>query len=158
MSPAPTGYAIRAMTFTDIDAVMEIAASLPEAPHWTREVYERGLRPDVKPHRVACVAEDRQTGQLVGLAVASLTPPDSELESIAVVSAAQRRGVGRGLWQFLAAALSAGGASQTFLEVRASNLRARAFYRSLGFTEVGRRPAYYADPAEDAVILRCDLR
>lgn len=158
MSPAPTGYAIRVMTLADIDAVMDIAACLPEAPHWRREAFEGSLNAEDGPRRVVFVAEDTQTSQLAGFAVASLTPPDSELESIAVTSAAQRRGVGRSLWQSLAEVLAAGGASRTFLEVRASNLRAQAFYRSLGFGEVGRRPTYYADPAEDAVILRCNPR
>lgn len=158
MSLARTGCTIRAMTPQDIDAVLEVAASLPEAPHWTREAYERCIGPDTKPRRVAWVAEVGQAGQLAGFAVASLTPPDSELESVAVAAAAQRRGVGRSLWQSLVEALAAGGASQAFLEVRASNLRAQAFYRSLGFAEVGRRPAYYTDPAEDAVILRRSLR
>ena len=38
-----------------------------------------------------------------------------------------------------------------------SNQAARAFYTSLGFVEEGRRPSYYADPVEDAILMRLQL-
>jgi ribosomal-protein-alanine N-acetyltransferase len=42
-----------------------------------------------------------------------------------------------------------------WLEVRASNTRARALYRRRGFAEVGVRKAYYPAPVrrEDAVVM-----
>lgn len=42
-----------------------------------------------------------------------------------------------------------------FLEVRASNDRARRFYSKQGFSEIARRKHYYSKPAEDAVIMKC---
>ena len=42
-----------------------------------------------------------------------------------------------------------------YLEVRPSNLAARALYGSLGFTETGVRPRYYGD--EDALLMTLDL-
>ena len=47
--------------------------------------------------------------------------------------------------------------SEVMLEVRASNSSALAFYRTLGFIETGRRPHYYPDPIEDAVLLELRL-
>ena len=155
--PAP-GFRIRPMALTDVDGVLAVAASLPEAPHWPRAAYEGSLDPHAAVRRLAYVADEAATGVLAGFAVASLNPPESELESIAVAEGFQRRGVGRWLWSALAAALAARGAREAVLEVRASNHRALALYRSLGFAETGRRPRYYADPAEDAVLLRCSLR
>lgn len=39
------------------------------------------------------------------------------------------------------------------LEVRAGNLAALELYRALGYQEAGRRPGFYSDPKEDAVLL-----
>lgn len=41
-----------------------------------------------------------------------------------------------------------------FLEVRESNVAARALYRKLGFVEVGRRPKYYEFPVETAIVMK----
>ena len=46
---------------------------------------------------------------------------------------------------------------EVLLEVRASNCPALALYRALGFAETGRRPLYYVDPEEDALLLRLRL-
>ena len=46
---------------------------------------------------------------------------------------------------------------EVLLEVRESNQAARGFYASLGFLEEGRRRSYYADPVEDAVLMRMQL-
>ena len=43
------------------------------------------------------------------------------------------------------------------LEVRASNVPAITLYDKLGFHQVGRRPNYYRNPKEDALILRKSL-
>lgn len=39
------------------------------------------------------------------------------------------------------------------LEVRESNIPAINLYRSLGFMEVGKRPRFYREPTEDAVLM-----
>ena len=43
------------------------------------------------------------------------------------------------------------------LEVRESNEEARIFTGHLGFVEEGRRPGYYADPVEDAILMKLKL-
>jgi ribosomal-protein-alanine N-acetyltransferase len=45
------------------------------------------------------------------------------------------------------------GATRATLEVRESNEAARRLYASLGFEVVARRPRYYSQPVEDALIL-----
>ena len=158
MNNALPGFTIRPMVMADVAGVVALAASLPEAPRWTRAAYEDCFDPQAAVRRLARVAEEAATGALAGFAVASVHPPESELESIAVAAEFQRRGVGTRLWRALAADLAAQGARATILEVRASNHGALALYRSLGFAEAGRRPRYYADPVEDALLLRCRLR
>jgi ribosomal-protein-alanine N-acetyltransferase len=153
MNPDRDAFQVRFMTAADLDRVTEIAASLREAPQWPREAYAAALTPDATPRRIALVAEHRSTGSLAGFAVVSLMPPESELESIAVDTALQRRGVARALWAALPDVLQGAEVGQIRLEVRASNGRAQAFYRALGFAEDGRRARYYVDPVEDAVIM-----
>ena len=45
------------------------------------------------------------------------------------------------------------GVVSSFLEVRASNVAAQAMYYKFGYEEVGRRPRYYKDNDEDAILM-----
>jgi ribosomal-protein-alanine N-acetyltransferase len=144
---------IRRMTPADVDRVMEIALSLKDAPHWPAAAYLAALAPQGVLQRIALVATASQAGTVLGFAVASLLAPEAELETIAVASGSQRGGVGRRLFAAMAQELSAARVKDVSLEVRASNHRALAFYHSLKFVETGRRPRYYVDPVEDALLL-----
>ncbi len=53
--------------------------------------------------------------------------------------------------------LSLPGEEPYFLEVRESNQAARKLYESVGFVELGRRPNYYQNPKEDAILMKGDL-
>jgi ribosomal-protein-alanine N-acetyltransferase len=149
------------MTADDLGRVLAIARELPQAPHWPQSAWLNAINsqfePESTPHRIALVAADPQAGLIAGFAVASLLPPQAELETIAVVPEMQRRGLGERIFQALAAELKAAGVGELQLEVRASNRPARAFYRVLGFVQTGLRVGYYADPIEDAVLMHLPL-
>jgi len=155
MSSRIAAVRFRRMTPADLDRVMEVAESLKEAPQWPRTAFERALDPVAQPRRIALVAE--AVGAVAGFAVASLLPPEGELETIAVASKAQRQGLAQRLFAELAAELVAVRIADVFLEVRASNQPALGLYRGLGFAETGRRVRYYHDPVEDAVLMRLRL-
>jgi ribosomal-protein-alanine N-acetyltransferase len=146
-----TGVSVRRMERQDVDEVMRIAASLPCAPRWALTAYLHAL----EEPRIALVAE--RSGEVVGFAVASVVGPEAELETIAVAPAEQNRGVARRLFAVLAEEAKRGGATGIMLEVRASNRPALVLYYSLGFEETGRRPRYYVDPVEDAVLMEMTL-
>ncbi len=152
---------IRPMATADLAQVLGLAEALPEAPHWPQSAYLKALNsqidPNSTPHRIALVAAGTKPGSVLGFTVASLLPPQAELETMAVVREGQRRGIGRQLIHALIHELKTAGAQELLLEVRASNHPARAFYRSLGFVQTGRRSGYYADPVEDAVQMRLPL-
>ncbi|MGD0800932.1 MAG: ribosomal protein S18-alanine N-acetyltransferase [Terracidiphilus sp.] len=154
MNPQAVEPRIRRMTPADLDRVIEIAASLREAPRWPRAAYLAALSHEAAPPRIALVVEEPESNAVTGFAVASLLPPQAELESIAVSPALQRRGLARSLFAALTVELHAAQVNEVILEARASNLAALALYRSLGFVETGRRPRYYHDPIEDAVLMR----
>jgi ribosomal-protein-alanine N-acetyltransferase len=80
------------------------------------------------------------------------------LEIIAVDPRVQRRGLARKLFDELVYQLGQAGITEVVLEVRESNQPALELYRSLGFVETGRRPRYYIDPVEDAVLMRLELK
>ena len=145
------------MTVADVGRVMEMAASLPEAPHWPESAYLTALDPASTPRRLAIVALGKQVTDLQGFIVATLLTPEAELESIAIAAASQRLGLGSRLFHAVAAELQAAGARDVFLEVRASNHSALAFYRSLGFSQTGLRRGYYKDPVDDAVVMELRL-
>ena len=137
-----------------MDRLAEIAAGSDQAPQWPRVAYASLLQSE----RVVLVAEDAGSGAVAGFVVARLILPEAELESIAVAGEFQRRGVARELFSALSGMLGRSGGAEIMLEVRAGNGAALGFYRSLGFVEEGRRRGYYADPVEDAVLMRLRLR
>ena len=159
MNSPDTAVQICRMTEADLDRVMEIARKLKELPSWTLVNYLAALdldpNPDAAPRRIALAVE--VGGKVMGLTVASLLPPQAELEIIAVDAQFQRRGLARKLFAELAGKLQLAGVTEVDLEVRASNQPALGLYRRLGFKENGRRQRYYHDPIEDAVLMRLGL-
>ncbi|HVZ45526.1 MAG TPA: peptidase C39 family protein, partial [Ramlibacter sp.] len=69
----------------------------------------------------------------------------ARLYSIAVASAARGHGVGGALVQACIEAARGKGCSVLRLETRADNRAAQSLFRRFGFTEIGRKPRYYAD-------------
>ncbi|MBQ8236788.1 MAG: ribosomal protein S18-alanine N-acetyltransferase [Oscillospiraceae bacterium] len=79
---------------------------------------------------------------------------ETDMMNVAVTADFRRRGIAEKLVLALVDELKAIGSRCLTLEVRASNTPAQALYEKLGFTQVGRRPKYYQNPREDALILR----
>ena len=148
---------LRRMRFEDVDQVVAIAAGLKDAPHWPQSVYVAALDQASTPRRIALIAENETSGKVAGFVVASIVPPQAELESIAVRPDAQRKGIGSKLVAILVDELKAAAVRETLLEVRASNHAGLAFYGSLGWQPTGRRTRYYADPEEDAILMSLAL-
>ena len=103
------------------------------------------------------VATDASTGQLLGYAVAWFVVDEAEIANLAVAGDARRSGVGARLLDNAIAAALQRHCQVVFLEVRESNVAARALYASRGFEVAGRRAKYYRKPAEDALVLRRGL-
>jgi ribosomal-protein-alanine N-acetyltransferase len=143
---------IRPMAEADVETVMGLAAALPDAPHWDAKAYAAAVARAQARQGIALVVEGLNC-RLAGFIVGGLIAPEAEIESIAVHPAMQRRGIAHQLLNAFAAAARELGCSRILLEVRPSNLPARAFYAASGFAETGRRPAYYANPVEDAIMM-----
>ena len=92
-------------------------------------------------------------GRGVGFLMAWVVADEYHIVNVGVDPDLRRQGLAS---QLLAAGLAEANQADcriATLEVRVSNISARAFYARLGFHEAGRRPRYYADNGEDALIL-----
>lgn len=63
-------------------------------------------------------------------------------------------GFGSQVFKELVEQLISEGLSSLFLEVRESNVAAISIYQKLKFQPIGRRPAYYQHPKEDAIVMK----
>ncbi len=79
---------------------------------------------------------------------------ESDVMNVAVTPDFRKQGIGEALMRGLMKELKARGNRCLTLEVRVSNEPAIKLYEKLGFLQVGRRPNYYRNPKEDALILR----
>lgn len=79
---------------------------------------------------------------------------ETDMMNIAVHPDHRRQGIAEELVSALVSDLKQQGSHCLTLEVRASNLPAQKLYEKLGFVLAGRRPRYYHNPREDALILR----
>lgn len=101
----------------------------------------------------------RADGASAGYAIVLSVLDEVHLLNISVVPECQGRGLGSRLLEHLFERARRDGASCFFLEVRLSNLPARALYQKAGFIEIGRRKGYYpaTEGREDAIVMRAAL-
>lgn len=100
---------------------------------------------------------DETDGVVTGYIGAQSVPPEADVMNLAVSPACRRQGIGARLLCTMTDVLHREGIETLFLEVRPSNVAAIALYERHGFVQVGRRPKYYVNPTEDALILRKEL-
>lgn len=134
------GIEIRPATPEELPRIAQIQAAVPQAGQWNPEDY---LAHDV----LVAFCEDRMAGFAVARDVAA---GESELLNLAVDPEFRRRGAGRKL----VTEVLGRHPGEVWLEVRESNRIALKFYESIGFMAIGRRPRYYLDPLEDAIVMK----
>jgi len=152
------GFLISPMNEHDLLEVVEIEETCGLSL-WGWDAYSAELN---RPESVMLVARRASPGREAGRRVcafvaARVSASELHVNNIGVREEARRRGLGRKL---LGLALDFGtraGASQAILEVRAGNLAAQNLYAGLGFRAAGRRPKYYRQPAEDALVMTLRL-
>lgn len=142
---------IRTLERGDLDAVMEIEAVSFSTP-WRRPTFE-GLLLRGDTDLIAATRE----GRLVGYAICWTVVDQAELGNLAVAPDQRGHGTGRRLVEASLARVRRRGAREIFLEVRESNRGAQELYRGCGFEPIGRRKRYYAQPAEDAIVMRAEV-
>jgi len=144
--------AVRLLEPRDVDAVLHIQSESPEAAQWSRSEYARLAEPDNLLDTTERVLVAESSGPVAGFLAFRRAADEVEITNLAVARDARRRGVGSKLLEVATAAATCGDAP-LFVEVRESNATAIAFYQRHGFAATGRRPRYYCNPDEDALLL-----
>lgn len=99
----------------------------------------------------------RMAEGVAGFLLAWRAADELHLTDLGVSAWARRRGVASALVAALRAHGEAAELRVILLEVRESNVAARALYHKLLFRELDRRARYYSDTGEDAVVMQLEL-
>ncbi len=148
---------IRQIDVRDIEAVIEIQTQCREASQWPRREYEL-LAASVSANNTTPCWVAEHDGRVAGFLAARKLTDEMEILNLAVALATRRQGIASQLLRTAMKWAAAEGIAKIYLEVRASNTAAKTFYQSHGFHAIGKRPNYYGDPPEDALLLGTSLR
>lgn len=132
-----------------IPFILSIQRASPYASQWSYEDYAAAIS---QADRLVLIAA--QDFMVVGFLVASTAISEWELENIAVAPESRKQGIGRALLGSLIVRARESGAKEIRQEIRASNSAAQKLGLSVGFIQEGRRPSYYRDPVEDALLFK----
>lgn len=144
-------HTLRLLRQEDLPAVAAIESETLSP--WTLRDLERELQ--VRYGRQLVV--ELPGSRILGWCACRTIWPEAELLKITVAKNERQKGIGTALLGALLQELQGQAYSSLFLEVRAENAAALQFYGKHGFRQTGRRPGYYSDPADDALILLKDL-
>ena len=141
-------FTIRRMTLEDVPSVIELDQKSFSLP-WP----ERSFRFELTANPASrCWVADVD-GRVVGMIVVWLIIDEAHVATLATHPDFRRRGIAKKLLSHALQHLIDEGARSSFLEVRESNISAQEMYRKFGYEASGRRPRYYKDNDEDAILM-----
>lgn len=143
----PDRTEIRPLAFADLPQVIGIERRAFTTP-WSLAMFVLELS---KPSGLCLAAVEPGDATLRGYLVCSRFDTVWHLMNVAVDPDHRRRGIGLALLGEMIG--RAGVDAEYTLEARASNAGAIRLYERFGFRAAGRRPRYYRDNGEDAVIM-----
>lgn len=143
----------RDMLNEDLDQIIKIELDLFDKTAWSKDLFldELARMPDTRWYQVM-LDQDQVIGY-IGLAVNGEV---ADIQTIAVIEAAQQKGLGSRLLELAIKEAKNRGAQEMFLEVATQNEAAINLYRKFGFTQVSIRPNYYGT-GKNAFTMKLDL-
>jgi [ribosomal protein S18]-alanine N-acetyltransferase len=143
---------LRPMRPADLDQVVVVERSIYSHP-WTLGNFRDSLQAGY-----SCWVMDGPDG-LIGYGVLMIGIGEAHLLNLSIARPWQRCGLGRMLLGHFVELAGRFGATRMLLEVRPSNVAARALYTQAGFLELAVRRGYYpADSGrEDAILMGIDI-
>lgn len=146
---------IRRATPADIPHMRALEQQADTAAHWAEREYDALFALEA-PKRIALLAGET-FDDIHGFVIARSDLDDWEIENLVVAPDRRHGGIGGRLVGEVLHQAGEAGATSVLLEVRESNHPARRLYGKLGFAETGRRPKYYENPQEDALLLKISV-
>jgi ribosomal-protein-alanine N-acetyltransferase len=141
---------IRPMTTADLSAVLEIEKALFPIDAWTDALFLAELA-EVSISRDVSVAI--LDSQLVGYASFRYVGKQGDVNTVAVASNQQGKGIGSALMDWLESQAVLRNVREIFLEVRSDNEAAIKMYATRGYERIDIRRNYYGNTI-DANIMR----
>lgn len=143
---------LAAMREKDLAEVLAIENAIYTHP-WTRGNFADSLQAGYQCRTW------RSGSELLGYFILMVAAGEGHLLNLSVAAAHQRGGHGSRLLREAMQMARGRGALHVFLEVRPSNLGAKALYERFGFRQVALRPGYYPAQGgrEDALVLTLAL-
>lgn len=149
---APSGFSVRRLGPDDAAAIAALHARSFPRP-WAEQDFRRILVSDGSlGFGVRADAVDGDCGFVVARQIID----EAEILTLGVLSECRRNGYARALISALSEHAERRGCRKVYLEVAADNAPALALYSSLGFSQIGRRTAYYRRrdaPPGDALVM-----
>jgi ribosomal-protein-alanine N-acetyltransferase len=142
----------RAMMPGDVPAVAAVERTAYAFP-WSEGIFRDCLRVGY-----LCRVADVE-GEIVAYGIVAMGAGEAHILNLCVRPDLRGRSIGRQMLMLLLERSRQAGMTDTFLEVRPSNLHAIALYQSVGFVQVGVRKGYYQAEGgrEDALVLKLAL-
>ena len=159
MTTAPAQIIITRMTEHDLLEVVEIEeASGLSRWGWAAYYAElHGTNRDLMLIARMASSPIIEHQRIAGYIVARESAGELHINNVAVREQYRRRGIGSLLLGQIMETARRLKVHVAFLEVRSGNETAQALYEKTGFKAIARRPDYYSDPREDAVVMSLTL-
>jgi ribosomal-protein-alanine N-acetyltransferase len=141
---------IRPMTTADLSAVLEIEKALFPIDAWTDALFLAELAEVAISRDVSVAILD---SQLVGYASFRYVGKQGDVNTVAVASDQQGKGIGTALMDWLESQAVLRNVREIFLEVRSDNEAAIKMYATRGYERIDIRRNYYGNTI-DANIMR----
>ena len=136
----------------EIDDILQIEHSSFTDP-WSKSSFEEAINSD----NITVYSVTNDNGNMVGFSCLLMIDYEAEILNIAVDRNSRNQGIGTLLATHMINICRSNGVEDIFLEVRESNVSARALYDKLGFAEIGKRKKYYSNPPADAILMKLSL-
>lgn len=139
---------VREMDLDDLNAVMDIEKICFTTP-WAKESFER----EIRDNQLAKYLVIEDNDKIVGYGGMWIIIDEGHITNIAIHKDFRNRKLGSLLVKSMIEYAENLGIHRMTLEVRESNMAAQGLYSKFGFKPCGKRPKYYGDNNEDAIIM-----